>query len=129
MQGSVPDYPTVASSTMTKLHYSFITLSLLSTATFAGDVSSGFCDTGHLVRGAEIAVSKGCLGCHTIDNKRVGPPYREIARKYGGDFSVLPVLARKIRDGGSGNFGTLAMPPNPVTEDEAVQLAKWVLSL
>lgn len=114
---------------MTKQLSSFITLSLLFTVSFAGDVSSGFCDTGHLVRGAEIAVSKGCLGCHTIDSRRVGPPYREIAKKYGGDMSVLPNLARKIRDGGSGTFGTLAMPPNPVTEDEAAQLAKWVLSL
>lgn len=112
-----------------RLLFPLVALTLISLPAIAADISAGFCDSGHLVRGAEIAVSKGCLGCHTLENKRVGPSYREIARKYAGDSAASARLAHKIKEGGSGSFGNTAMPPNPVSDEEAQQLAKWVLSL
>jgi cytochrome c len=38
-------------------------------------------------------------------------------------------LAKKIREGGVGNWGQVPMPANPqVNEQEAATLAKWVLA-
>jgi cytochrome c len=87
------------------------------------------CDTHGLVRGAEIAMEKGCFGCHTLSTKRIGPPYREISAKYQREPIAVSALATKIRNGGSGVWGTIPMPPNPVTVEEAETLARWIQSL
>lgn len=95
----------------------------------SASAARAFCDSGKLARGAEIAVFRGCLGCHTVDTKRIGPSYQEIAKKYPHTQEQINVLAKKIREGGKGNWGELAMPANPVNEAEALILAEWVLSL
>ena len=87
------------------------------------------CDPHGLVRGAEIAMEKGCFGCHTLSTKRIGPPYREISAKYQKDPIPVSALATKIRNGGSGVWGTVPMPPNPITTEEAETLARWIQSL
>ena len=87
------------------------------------------CDVHGLVRGAEIAMEKGCFGCHTLSQKRIGPPYKDVAAKYQKDPISVAKLAEKIRTGGSGVWGTVPMPPNPVTVEEAETLARWIQSL
>jgi cytochrome c len=102
----------------------------LAQISFAAGNSLQVCDSHGLVRGAEIAMEKGCFGCHTLSQKRIGPPYREISAKYQKQPITPEALASKIRNGGTGVWGTTAvMPPNPVTEDEALALAKWIMSL
>lgn len=77
-----------------------------------------------------LAKSKGCLVCHTVDKKVVGPAYKEIATKYAGQADAAAKLEKKIISGGSGSFGAVAMPPNPqVKPEEAKALVKWILSL
>lgn len=78
---------------------------------------------------AELAAAKNCMACHAIDKKMVGPGFKEVAAKYAGDKSMEAKLAAKIKNGGGGVWGQLAMPPNAVSEQEAATLAKWVLSL
>ncbi len=39
-----------------------------------------------------LAQSKGCLGCHQIDMKVVGPAYKDVAAKYAGDAGALDCL-------------------------------------
>jgi cytochrome c len=75
-----------------------------------------------------LAKSKGCLGCHSIDNKIVGPAYKDVAKKYAGQ-NVVDTLAEKVMKGGGGVWGSMAMPPNAVSADEAKKLVQWVLSL
>ena len=87
------------------------------------------CDSHGLVRGAEIAMEKGCFGCHTLNTKRVGPPYREIAAKYARQPISLAALAKKIKNGGTGVWGTATMPPNQISDEEAETLARWIQSL
>lgn len=87
------------------------------------------CDSHGLVRGAEIAMEKGCFGCHTLSNKRVGPPYREIAAKYAKQPISVSALAKKIKNGGTGVWGTATMPPNPISDEEAEVLARWIQAL
>lgn len=61
----------------------------------------------------EDAMNKaGCMACHTLDRKLVGPAFKDIAAKYKGQ-DVSAKLADKVRKGGSGNFGPVPMAPNP----------------
>jgi cytochrome c len=78
----------------------------------------------------QLAKEKNCLACHAVDNKMVGPGYKEVAAKYKGDKSAEAKLATKIQKGGGGVWGQIPMPANPqVSEAEAKKLAAWVLSL
>lgn len=76
-----------------------------------------------------MAKSKGCMACHRVDAKLVGPSYKEVAAKYKADAGAAEYLAKKIKDGGSGVWGKVPMAPNKVSDEEASVLAKWVLSL
>ncbi|MCZ6797305.1 MAG: cytochrome C biogenesis protein CcsA, partial [Gammaproteobacteria bacterium] len=40
-----------------------------------------------------LARSKNCLACHGIDNKIVGPAFKDVAAKYKGDASAVATLA------------------------------------
>ena len=78
----------------------------------------------------EMARSKNCIACHSVDKQVLGPAYKEVAAKYAGDKEALARLTKKIREGGVGVWGQVPMPANPqVTEAEAQTLAKWVLGL
>lgn len=79
---------------------------------------------------AELAKAKNCMACHSIDHKVVGPAFKDVARKYGGQKDVEDRLTQKVLKGGAGVWGAVPMPANTqVTEAEARSLVKWVLSL
>ena len=77
---------------------------------------------------ADLAGRKGCLSCHGVDKRMVGPTLQEIAAKYRGDASAETGLAEKVRVGGSGNWGALAMPAHPeLPESDIRSLVKLIL--
>lgn len=85
-----------------------------------------------LSEGDALALAKknGCLVCHSIDKKVVGPAWKDVAAKYRGDAGAEARLADKIAKGGSGVWGAVAMPANPkLSEADRQALAKFVLSL
>ncbi|WP_432720903.1 c-type cytochrome [Jeongeupia wiesaeckerbachi] len=75
-----------------------------------------------------LANSKSCMACHSMTQKIVGPGFKQVADRYRGDKGAAAKLATKIRKGGSGVWGPMAMPPAAVTDAEAQQLATWILS-
>ncbi len=80
--------------------------------------------------GPTLAKDRGCLACHSVDQKIVGPAYKDVARKYAGDKTAEAKLVKKIKEGGQGVWGSIPMPPNgTVSEPELHTLAKWILSL
>ena len=77
-----------------------------------------------------LAQSKNCLACHSVDNKVVGPAYKDVAAKYAGQKDASSQLAHKIMAGGGGVWGPIPMPANPqVNAAEAKRLADWILGL
>lgn len=72
--------------------------------------------------------NKGCVACHAIDTKMVGPAYKDVAAKFAGQAGAEAELAQRIKNGSQGVWGPIPMPPNAVSDDEAQTLAKWVLS-
>jgi sulfite dehydrogenase len=79
--------------------------------------------------GESLASRYGCLGCHNVAVKVVGPAYKEIAAKYLGDGNARSRISEQIHKGGSGKWGPVLMPPFPgVTEAETKVLADWILT-
>ena len=77
----------------------------------------------------DLIEKHGCLLCHTVDTKVLGPSYKDVAKKYKGDKDAPARLAERIRKGSTGIWGTVPMPPNDIKEADALRLANWVLSL
>lgn len=77
-----------------------------------------------------LAQKSACMTCHAVDKKIVGPGFKEVSAKYKGDKSAEAKLIKKVKDGGSGAWGNIPMPPNPQVKDEDIKtIVRWVLSL
>ena len=77
----------------------------------------------------KIAAKYGCLACHNVSVKIVGPAYREIAEKYKMDSEASAKVEEQIQNGGSGKWGPVIMPPFPqVSAAERKTLVEWILS-
>ncbi len=71
----------------------------------------------------------GCLVCHQVDKRVVGPSYKEVAAKYAGDRNALAALEKKVKAGGVGVWGQVPMPPQPqVSETDAQAMVKYILA-
>jgi len=81
---------------------------------------------GPAVAPARLAEERGCLACHAIDRKVVGPAFAEVAKKYAGRAEAASYLARRIRSGSSGVWGAAAMPPQSLPEEDARSIAQWI---
>ena len=80
--------------------------------------------------GEKLVADNDCSSCHLPDQQSVGPSYASIAKKYAGQANAATKLAARIRQGGSGNWGDVAMTPHPdVTDAQAKQMVGWVLSV
>ena len=101
------------------MKYSLILAALLATAASGSALAAD---------PAAAAQKAGCMACHAMDKKLVGPAYKDVAAKYKGDKTAAAKLADKIVKGGVGVWGQIPMPANNVTPDEAKALAAWVLS-
>jgi cytochrome c len=91
----------------------------------------GLAGTGVALADAALAQKNGCLACHQVDKKVVGPSYKDIAAKYkGADEAKIDELAKKVKAGGVGVWGQIPMPPNAkVTPEDAKTLVQWILTL
>ena len=77
----------------------------------------------------EMPAKYGCTACHAVDHKVVGPAFKDVAAKYKGK-DVQAALAEKIKNGGSGVWGQVPMPPNPQVPDPDLNaMVKWILTL
>lgn len=81
-------------------------------------------------QGKALVDANSCLGCHKIEEKMVGPAFRDVAKKYQKDKKALKYLVNKIGNGGSGVWGEMNMPAfSGLSEADRTALATYVLSL
>ncbi len=78
-----------------------------------------------------VAQKSGCLACHSIDKKVLGPSYKDVAAKYKGDKGAEAKLIAKVKAGGSGVWGPMPMPANsPQVKDEDIKsIVQWILAM
>lgn len=71
-----------------------------------------------------------CLTCHKVEEKLVGPAYRDVANKYESNEETINKLAEKVTKGGKGVWGEVPMPENKVISlEDAKAAVKYVLML
>lgn len=77
--------------------------------------------------GARLISQYQCVACHAMDKKLVGPSFADIAGKYKGQDAHAE-LARKVKAGGQGAWGSVPMPPQPQIPDSDVHaMVGWIL--
>ena len=81
--------------------------------------------------GQALAQKNGCLACHSIDKKVLGPAFKDVAAKYKGDKTAEAKMIAKVKAGGSGVWGPMPMPANsPQVKDEDIKaIVQWVLAI
>lgn len=81
-------------------------------------------------KGLELAAKSDCLSCHKIDEKILGPSYRQVAEKYENNEANIKLLAQKVIKGGQGVWGQVPMTPHPqLSEADAEQIIRYIMLL
>ena len=68
-----------------------------------------------------------CAACHSVDNKIVGPSFKDIVAKQGKRSDAQAYLAGKIKSGGQGVYGPIPMPAQSLSSAEAEKIAQWLV--
>ncbi len=80
--------------------------------------------------GLDLITKYDCLTCHKVAETLIGPPYKEVAKKYAGQSDAVSMLADKIIKGGTGVWGQVPMTPHPnITKEDAETMVKYVMLL
>ncbi len=70
----------------------------------------------------------GCFACHSVEQKIIGPAYRDVAKRYAGQADAPAKLVAKVKNGGGGVWGQMGMPPHPNLKDDDIRaMIGWVL--
>jgi cytochrome c len=81
-------------------------------------------------KGFALVSKNNCFTCHKIDEKLIGPAYRDVAKKYAGNDTAVAYLAKKVITGGKGVWGEVPMTPHPdLSMADAEQMVKYILLL
>lgn len=95
------------------------------TRTLGPEAAKKAADAGTL----ELATKSGCMACHGMKSKIVGPGYSEVAARYQGQPDAESRLIAKVKSGGQGVWGSIPMPPNAHVKDEDLKtLVQWILA-
>ena len=76
----------------------------------------------------QLLAKYSCQACHSVDKKVVGPAYKDVAAKYAGDAGAAAKLEQKVKNGGTGVWGQIPMPPNNVPDADLKMLVEWILA-
>ena len=77
----------------------------------------------------ELATKNGCMACHGVNNKIVGPGYNEVVTRYKDQPDAEGKLIAKVKAGGQGVWGSIPMPPNGHLKDEEIKtLVQWIMA-
>ncbi len=77
----------------------------------------------------KLVTANACMACHAVDKKILGPSFLDIAKKYKGQDDAMQQLAKKVRDGGSGVWGAVPMPPHPnINDADLKSMLQWILA-
>lgn len=77
----------------------------------------------------ELVQASGCLSCHAIDEKIVGPAFTAVVAKYRSDPDAVATISQSIKNGSRGKWGRMAMPSHSsLNSDEIKALSTWVMS-
>lgn len=79
--------------------------------------------------GQALIEGSDCKACHNPERKSIGPSWRMVADRYGNDPKALGMLARKVINGGAGNWGDHGMSAHPqLSIEDAKTMVDYILN-
>jgi cytochrome c len=69
----------------------------------------------------DLAKKDGCMNCHDVSAKKVGPAFKEVAAKYKGKGDAEANLFTKLKEG-------KGHPATKASDNDLKGIVKWVLS-
>ena len=85
-------------------------------------VAAGLTMAGAASAQEDLAKSSGCLTCHAVDAKKMGPSFKDIAAKYKGKADAQATLVANLK-AGKGH------PAVKSSEADTASLVKWILAM
>lgn len=84
-----------------------------------------------MAAGTALGKQSGCFACHHMEQKRVGPAWSEVGKKYKGDAGARDSLIKWVHSGGTGRWQMGVMPAySPRVSDADIEkLVDFILSL
>ena len=70
--------------------------------------------------GAALAQKSGCMSCHSVDAKKMGPAFKDVAAKFKGKSDADVVAAIKA---------SKPHASNKTSDADLQAIGKWILSL
>jgi cytochrome c len=93
----------------------------MKTLMFAVLAAVGMSTAGVAQASAELAQKSGCMTCHAVDTKKMGPAFKDIAKKYKGNATAEADVVAKLNSG-------KGHPAVKTSDDDTKALVKWVLA-
>jgi cytochrome c len=69
----------------------------------------------------DLAKKSGCMTCHDVNAKKVGPSFKDIAKKHKGKADAEATIVKELGEGKK-------HPKVASSPDDTKTLVKWVLS-
>lgn len=79
---------------------------------------------------ADVALlkSKGCMTCHQVERKVVGPAFKDVAKEYNNNKKAKERFEDVIANGSKGKWGAIPMPAQPtLTSAEIETIFNWIV--
>lgn len=93
---------------------------------------AGLAGSGLACAGEELIERGGCISCHRVDEKLIGPSFKDVAAKYRGSKDAAEHLFEVVRNGGEGVWGDLPMPaapPEKISDADLRSVIEFILGL
>ena len=87
-----------------------------------GLLAAGLVVGGAANASSELAKKSGCLTCHAVGEKKVGPAFKDVATGNKGKAGAEAALVAKITGGKD-------HPAVKASADDVKALVKWVLAM
>ena len=81
-------------------------------------------------RGRYLIERSDCSTCHEVDQPMVGPSFQQIAARYANQKDATAQLIRKVRQGGTGVWGSSVMNAHPaLAESDVKTIIDYIFTL
>ena len=67
-----------------------------------------------------------CTTCHGLENKLLGPSFKDIAARYKAQPDAATLLAGRIKNGSQGVWGVVRMPAQALNVADSARIAQWL---
>jgi cytochrome c len=88
----------------------------------AAVVAAGVAMAGAANASEDLAKSSGCMTCHAMDTKKMGPSYKDIAAKYKGKADAEATLVGNLK-------AAKGHPAIKTSDADTTKLVKWILAM